>query len=733
MSTKAGSGLIQSVFVERQADLALDPVPTPRSAPSRSRSQQGPRGRSGGAPAAPAVEPRSAVYDVAPRRANGFVVRPNDAPAKVWTADDPYEYEGQAEEEQEWYQSAEGRGEPALAQNNPDAGERKRRARSRQRRQQQQQQQQQQPPPPSLMPPPSPAPEEWKPGAFGSTPSFLGGRDGRAPHATGLPPAPTLHRTAVNLAEVGQANLEGLGAGLSSSFLGRHSNNVSLGAARGLNRAPPSDDVFAQNAPLPPLGAQQQQQQQQQQPGGGNGNGRALQIDADITHFLKTAPIGPQAMAMGRQLLRHLLKMHDLPMRHGHGGSADDGAAAQAKTSQILQRFLDNAIASLRGAGLGQQPGTAAAGPPTASERELHEAALGEALMSEAVVQAQLDAYCANTSELRSTVAGHFRELLTSLPELLAERNDQIRELAGAEKALLTQAAELRARLEGRRAELEAAGRRLAEAAQKREELDGRVAALEEALDEALGSELAASSRAEETEATLQGAREQGAKEGAAAAGRLAREVRESSRLRQELMMAKEQCEQLDHLCKGQQSDVAELAKVREELENERKRLAPLEARVRQSNIAAKTMVEECNRATTARDEALKALAEGEKRFNERGSVRRLKEKFEQQIKDLREEAFRAKTGLAAAQRELGVLKHSTEKEKAELIELRLLKSGHDDDIKREAGKLKQALSDLEMEQMRASTAKQDAKVDADEAAAAAAARLAEVRAAERD
>ena len=319
MSTEAGSQLIQSVFVERQAELALDTAP--RSAPSRSQGQRSARSArsfgggggggggvdSGSGGGSGAGEPRSAIYSVAPRRTKGFVVRPNDAPAKVRTSDDPSD-DGLAEG---GYNDGEERanGDPSQQ----DAGDRKRRARSRRRRrdrqmeQQQQQQQQQQvpqqPEPPALQPPPSP--EAWKPGAFGSTPSFLGGRDGQAPSvAAALNPAPTLHRTQVNLHEVGQANLEGLGAGLSRSFLGRTSNNVALGAARGLHRAP-ADDIFGVNTPLPPLGSA----------GAGGLQIRAepvtqgaLKLDADISHFLKTAPIGPQAMAMGRQLLRHLLR-----------------------------------------------------------------------------------------------------------------------------------------------------------------------------------------------------------------------------------------------------------------------------------------------------------------------------------------------------------------------------------------------------------------------------------------
>ena len=147
-------------------------------------------------------------------------------------------------------------------------------------------------------------------------------------------------------------------------------------------------------------------------------------------------------MEIGRQLLRHLLRMHDMPLRCAEHGD---------KTHRILQCFLDAALASIQSepARTGTDTGapkvqglrnavdsSAGSGSDAASQ-------LGEALMAELVVQQQLEAYCspANAAELRATVAGHFRELLTSLPDLLVERDAQLRTANEAEMALKKQLA----------------------------------------------------------------------------------------------------------------------------------------------------------------------------------------------------------------------------------------------------------------------------------------------------
>ena len=44
-------------------------------------------------------------------------------------------------------------------------------------------------------------------------------------------------------------------------------------------------------------------------------------------------------MEIGRQLLRHLLRMHDMPLRCAEHGE---------KTHRILQRFLDAALTSIQ-------------------------------------------------------------------------------------------------------------------------------------------------------------------------------------------------------------------------------------------------------------------------------------------------------------------------------------------------------------------------------------------------
>jgi hypothetical protein len=335
--------------------------------------------------------------------------------------------------------------------------------------------------------------------------------------------------------------------------------------------------------------------------------------------FLGGVTLCPAAKKNGRDLLQHLLRTRERPTR---------GMGERRQADQLLQSFLDTSLANLSdvqglpvqdlGGGGGTQSG----------------------LVVEEVFQEVLTQLSSDRRQVVATVASHFRDLMTSLPHQLIERERTIDDMVSNEHRLQQQNAALEAALGTARAEAVAHERERACLSESLFLARQRCGDLEAAVDAAVDTELEAQAAADVSASRLRTL----AREMEALCTRTDEERTAAQRaelaLRQQLHLSQEQCLHLQGLCHGQEEAVVELHAVRAELEletQESQRRAD-ELRVRASELMG--MVAELREQKERADAAEDRIVAVEKMYAERSSVRTLKDKFEQRIKALQAEAI---------------------------------------------------------------------------------------------
>jgi hypothetical protein len=336
----------------------------------------------------------------------------------------------------------------------------------------------------------------------------------------------------------------------------------------------------------------------------------------ETSEFLKTTQASKDTHQMGVKLLQHMLRQYQGHAAHRQA-SADDGIA------EIIQEFAYNALGD-------------------ADEEEVMK-----------YLYSQLKNLCLSKVDVATTVATHFRELMTTLPATLMRRENDLVQLGEEYQQITTELQNTESeldqyKLDNNRLESLVKAAQIKDTSNKK-----RMASLDSKTKKAMQAQKTmeeAMAVAEEAQlAALKEMRDEVAEcKKVTAAAKLS-----ESKLQKERDHSVREGDQAVAAHKGIDKEYHEvlgnLRTTESALQSESSERCHFEALLATARKETKGMVLRLDEAKQAQLAAEQELMRAEQEFGSRGSVKQLKERFEIQIRDLRQGMDMAQTQVRKA------------------------------------------------------------------------------------